>query len=97
MTYPLALYLCGIYNKYTYFGYAWFWNIVQGWIPCPDDPDSCDCPSDFYKEFTAKLGEPKSNGIMTDTFKCNRTFEYANVYVDITDNTSAVIQWLYSP
>eukprot|EP01084_Bolivina_argentea_P215457 365794_1 len=94
ITYPLALYLCGIYNKYTYFGYAWFWDILQGWIPCPDDPTSCDCPIDFYKEFAAKLGKPKSNGIMTDTFKCNRSFEYANVYVDIQDNVSAIIDWL---
>ena len=86
LKYPLAIYLCGIYNKYTYFAYSWFWGVDDGWIPCPDDPKSCDCPSNWYQEFMNKFGEPKSNGIMTDTFKCNRSFEYADVYVDIRDN-----------
>ena len=94
LKYPLAIYLCGIYNKYTYFGYSWFWGIDQGWIPCPDDPTSCDAPVDFYKEFTSKLGKPKTKGIITDTYICNRSFENANVYVDIRDNTSAIIDFL---
>lgn len=94
LKYPLAIYLCGIYDKYTYFGYSWFWGTDSGWIPCPNDPTSCDAPKEFFKEFTSKLGEPKTRGIMTDTFKCNRSFENANVYVDIRDNTSAVIDFL---
>ena len=94
LKFPLAIYLCGIYNKYTYFGYAWFWDVLEGWIPCPDNPTSCDSPINFYTEFMNKLGKPKSKGIITDKFKCNRSFEHAQVYVDITDNNSAQIKWI---
>eukprot|EP01084_Bolivina_argentea_P140388 246808_1 len=94
ISYPLATFLCGIMNNYMYFAYAWFWDILEGWVPCPHNPNSCDCPINWYQEFVNKLGKPISDGILTDTYKCNRTFEYAKVYVDLTDNTSANIQWL---
>eukprot|EP01084_Bolivina_argentea_P083044 150354_1 len=94
ITYPLATYLCGIYNQYFYFAYAWLWNMNQGWVPCPNDPSSCSAPTDWYKEFQNKLGKPLSDGIMTDKTKCNRTFENAKVYVDLNDNSSAIIEWL---
>eukprot|EP01084_Bolivina_argentea_P076874 139359_1 len=42
--FPLSVYLCGIYNEYVYFNYAWWYDIQQGYVPCPDDPTSCDCP-----------------------------------------------------
>eukprot|EP01084_Bolivina_argentea_P078388 142228_1 len=93
LSFPLASFLCGMVYEYMYFGYAWFWNIDQGWVTCPDDPSSCDAPVNWYKEFTNKLGRPLSDPIMTDIYKCNRTFEYAEVYVDVNDNTSAVITW----
>ena len=93
ITFPLATYLCGIYNKYVYFNYAWWYNIEQGYVPCPDDPTSCDCPLNWYQEFTNKLGEPLGDGVISDTTKCNRSFENAEVYVDLNDDSSAQIKW----
>eukprot|EP01083_Nonionella_stella_P080189 220213_1 len=94
VTFPLAVYLCGIYNEYVYFNYAWWYGVNEGYVPCPDDPSSCACPLNWYKEFTNKLGKPTTGAIMTDIFKCNRSFENANVYVDLEDSSSAFIQWV---
>ena len=93
ITFPLATYLCGIYNKYVYFNYAWWYDIMQGYVPCPDDPTSCDCPLDWYPEFVNRLGQPLGDGIITDNTKCNRSFENATVYVDLNDDFSAEIIW----
>ena len=93
ITFPLAIYLCGIYREGTYFSYAWWYGWYHGYIPCPDDLDSCTAPVDWYEEFTNKLGEPLGDRIMKDTYKCSRSFENANVYVDLRDITSANITW----
>ena len=62
-------------------------------MPCPDDPTSCDCPQDWYQEFVNSLGKPLSDGIING-YLCNRTFEHANVFVDMNNDTSAVITWM---
>eukprot|EP01083_Nonionella_stella_P039761 108161_1 len=93
LQFPLAVYLCGIYDRYVYFTYTYFWGLEQGAVPCPDDPSSCDAPVGWYQEFMNKLGEPMHDGQMTNVYKCNRSFEYADVYVDLRDRKSAMIKW----
>eukprot|EP01084_Bolivina_argentea_P147074 257371_1 len=93
LDFTLAAYLCGMYEKNVYLSYAWWYNIAEGYVPCPNNPSSCDCPINWYQQFINTLGEPITNGIFTDTFKCNRSFQNAHIYVDLNDNTSAVIDW----
>eukprot|EP01083_Nonionella_stella_P150277 478463_1 len=94
ITFPLAVFLCGIAHKNVYFSYGWWYDINHGYIPCPDNPSSCCSPVDWYPEFTNDLGEPLTGPIMTEKYKCNRSFEHANVYVDLSDDKSALIEWI---
>eukprot|EP01083_Nonionella_stella_P022580 62460_1 len=95
LSYPLAAFLCGIYNENVYFSYGWRWNLNDGYVPCPDHNTTCAGPTDWYPEFTNELGRPTSPvGVLYDGYKCNRTFEYAIVYVDLADEASAEIIWL---
>ena len=89
----MAVYLCGMYYEGVYFSYGWWYDITNGYVPCPNDPSSCDCPSNWYPEFEMNLGKPLSDGIITDIYKCNRSFEHGKVYVDLQDDSSAIIQW----
>eukprot|EP01083_Nonionella_stella_P022581 62462_1 len=95
LPYPLAIFLCGMYDKNVYFSYAWSWSLNDGYVPCPYDNTTCNAPTDWYPEFMNELGRPTSpGGVLYDGYKCNRTFEYAIVYVDLADEASAEIIWL---
>eukprot|EP01083_Nonionella_stella_P020379 56503_1 len=93
LPYPLATYLCGVYDQYIYFGYYYWYFLLGGVVPCPDDRSQCTAPVGWYKEFGNRLGKPLTDGYFYDKYKCNRSFEYAHVYVNVDDPTSAQIEW----
>ena len=78
----------------VYFNYAFWYDVSQGYVPCPNDISSCDCPADWYKEFTNTLGKALTDPIIDyNTYQCTRSFENANVSVNWLNDSSGVIQW----
>eukprot|EP01084_Bolivina_argentea_P198331 339645_1 len=94
LAFPLASYLCGIYQESAYFSYSWWWAVHQGWIPCPYDPSSCMAPSAWYPELSTILGQPLGDGVFTNTYECRRSFENANIYIDLRNYSSTVFDWI---
>merc|ERR550539_2253719 len=56
LDYPLAIYLCSLYDANVYFSYAWRWAIADGYVPCANDIYDCSSPAEWFPEFTNKLG-----------------------------------------
>ena len=78
-------------NERVFFSYGWFWNIEDGYIPCPENIE-CGMPSTWYKEFSQPLGNPKGAAVRNGTI-WTRQFEHASVYVDLADRTKSRIDW----
>ena len=78
-------------NERVFFSYGWFWNIEDGYIPCPENIE-CGMPSTWYKEFSQPLGNPKGPALRNGTV-WTRQFEHAGVYVDLADRTKCRIDW----
>ena len=91
ITFPLSVYLCMFVKEYVYFSYSWYWNLQDGYYPCENN--QCDGPTNWYPEFKNKLGKPLGDGVLNG-LKCNRTFEYAFVSVDLGNDTSGNITWI---
>eukprot|EP01083_Nonionella_stella_P131216 398448_1 len=95
LDYPLAMFLCGIYNEEAYFSYGWYWDSNGGYVPCPDQMSKCNAPNEWYPQFLNALGAPTSPAnVLYDGNKCSRSFEHATVYVDLEDETSVNIVWI---
>ena len=92
LQFPLGMYLCGLLNEYVYFSYAWWYGWYQGYYPC-ETVNECTVPiTGWYDEFTNKLGEPLTDGIWTQNrMICHRSFEFVNVSVNLTSQTSEII------
>ena len=65
----------------------------DGYIPCPAGIE-CGMPSEWFPEFTRPLGKPLADATVDDTdMVWKRSFEHANVYVDLKDRNSCKIDW----
>ena len=41
----------------VFFGYGWFYNLEDGYIPCPKEIE-CGMPTEWFPEYSKPLGEP---------------------------------------
>ena len=56
----------------------------QGFFPCPDAPDTCAMPDNFYSDyFTKPLGPPKGPRQKLGQYKWTRQFAHATVTLDL--------------
>jgi len=44
----------------VFFGYGWFYNMEDGYIPCKA-PHECGMPTAWFPEFSKPLGKPKGD------------------------------------
>mmetsp|Transcript_8353 Transcript_8353/g.21308 ORF Transcript_8353/g.21308 Transcript_8353/m.21308 type:complete len:162 (+) Transcript_8353:1-486(+) len=80
-------------NERTFLSYAWFYNMEDGYIPCPGNAE-CGMPSQWYPEFRKPIGAPKGPATTDSTRTVwRREFEYATVHVDLTNRTASEIVW----
>ena len=91
LAFPLAAFLCVI-EPNVLLSYAWWYDLAQGYVPCTPGVEPCDCPAEFYPEFSnylgPPLGPPRRQGL-----QCTREFAGAKIFVDLADETSASIIW----
>jgi hypothetical protein len=82
-------------NEHVFFSYAWFYNIEDGYIPCPVSTGvECGMPHAWFPEFSKPLGAP-SGPAETDAERnvWTRTFAHATVSVDLRNRTLSHIEW----
>lgn len=80
-------------NKRTFLSYAWFYNIEDGYIPCPAEYE-CGMPSKWYPEFSRPIGEPKGPATTDPTRTIwTREFQHASVFVDLRNRSASKIYW----
>ena len=76
----------------VFFSYAWFYNMEDGYIPCPEGIE-CGMPNTWFPEFSKPLGPPdgaaKQNGTVW-----TRAFQYAKVHVDLANRSACSIDWI---
>ena len=80
-------------NEHVFFSYGWFYNVEDGYIPCPASIE-CGMPSDWFPEFSKPLGPPE--GPATTDAERNvwtRKFAHATVSVDLRDRTRSRVDW----
>ena len=80
-----------VVSERVFLGYAYFYDIQDGYIPCPADIE-CGMPDTWYPEFTRKLGPPEGPAVREGT-TWRRKFEHASVFVDVTDRKASRIDW----
>ena len=91
LLFPHSLFLC-IVQPGVYFSYAWWYDLMQGYVPCPETPGGCDTPDNFYPTLFNRVGDPVRAGVWSG-YVCQREFVNATVYVDLTNTSSASIIW----
>lgn len=78
----------------VYMTYAVWYELHQGFVTCPENPESCCTPPDFYPELRKALGSPIGPRIQRNTYQWQREFQHATVLLDLTDVTATNISWL---
>ena len=77
----------------VFFGYGWFYNLEDGYIPCPPHIE-CGMPSEWFPEYSRPLGAPLGPPT-TDATKTvwQRRFAHASVSVDLRNRSLSKIVW----
>ena len=57
----------------------------QGFLPCPEAPDTCCTPQPLYPEMHRALGAPLGPRAALGQYKWQREFEHAVVTLDLED------------
>jgi len=80
-------------NEHVFFGYGWFYNLEDGYIPCKEGIE-CGMPGKWFPEYTRPLGVPLGPATKDSTgVKWTREFAHASVSIDLTDRTASKIEW----
>jgi len=70
----------------TWFTQAVWYQDQQGFMPCPDRPNSCALGDSFYADYLKKpLGSPKGLRKKVSAYKWTREFEHATVTLDLNN------------
>lgn len=81
----------------TYLSYSWWYQLNTGFVPCPDQPDSCSCPDDFYPDLErptgAPLGPRKPVPNAGSGHVWTREFEKVTVTIDLGDFNHVTLLW----
>lgn len=82
-----------VVNPTVFFSYAWFYDLNSGYYDCGRfDALSCTAPDGWFPEFARPLGSPKAEATVDGTV-WTRSFEHADVYVDLRDRGASKITW----
>ena len=78
----------------VFFGYGWFYNLEDGYIPCRKAGVECGMPAGGFPEFGKPLGAP-AGPAATDAARnvWTRRFAHASVSVDLRDRALCKIVW----
>eukprot|EP01052_Picozoa_sp_SAG31_P010116 SAG31_NODE_545_length_14238_cov_15.518849_3_plen_480_part_00 len=82
-----------VVTERVFFGYGWFYNLEDGYLPCPAEIE-CGMPHEWFPEYSKPLGPPK--GPATPDAEKNvwtRSFAHADVSVDLRDRSLSKIVW----
>jgi hypothetical protein len=69
----------------SFFTQAVWYELHQGFVPCPEAPDACALPEDFYPLLKKPLGRPLGERVAMGAYRWSRRFTHANVSVDLED------------
>ena len=88
----IALFLI-VAEPNVFFSYAWFYNLEDGYIPCPADIE-CGMPTSWFPEYSKPLGAPLGPAA-SDASKTvwTRRFAHASVSVDLRNRSLSKIEW----
>jgi len=77
-------------NIYWFYGGYWYPSNT-GIIACPEDPDACPAPPEWYPALNRPLGAPLGPRTLVAPYVWTREFEHASVRLDLNQpNASAV-------
>lgn len=79
-------------NTYWFYGAYWY-SSTTGYIPCPDDPNSCPAPPEWYPELKKPLGAPKGPRVSISPYVWTREFEHATVYLNLYKPNSSNVTY----
>ena len=81
-----------VVNENVFFGYGWFYDLEDGYIPCKEGVE-CGMPNEWFPEYTRPLGAPLGPAQKDASgMKWTRDFAHASVSVDLTDRTASKIE-----
>ena len=73
-------------NVYWFYGGTWYAQNT-GFIPCPQQPESCRAPPEWYPDLKKKLGPPLGKRVEIGFNVWQRDFVHAVVYLDLVRPT----------
>ena len=90
LTQTLAPFLI-VVEPNVFFSYAWYYDLQDGYIPCPEGVE-CGMPNTWFPEFSRPLGPPDAAAVQNGTV-WTRSFQHAEVYVDLANRSACRIDW----
>jgi hypothetical protein len=86
-----ALYLSVAQDNVWWMYAAYWYESHTGYLACPEDPDSCAAPPEWYADLDKPLGAPLGPRKLVAPYTWERKFEHASVRLDLNmPNASAV-------
>eukprot|EP00041_Stephanoeca_diplocostata_P006875 m.95173 g.95173 ORF g.95173 m.95173 type:complete len:204 (-) comp16588_c0_seq4:302-913(-) len=77
----------------VFFGYGWFYNMEDGYIPCKEGIE-CGMPSTWFPEYSRPLGPPAGPAAQAeDGMVWTREYLHASVFVDLRNRSLSAITW----
>jgi len=105
----LAMFLL-VVEPNVWLSYSWWYDVLDGYFPCPDQPQRCSAPVGWYPQWQLPLGAPTGPATrlgpgVGSGWVYTRSFASATVTVDLVDPwgtagahasalRGAVIEWL---
>jgi hypothetical protein len=80
----------------SYISYNWWYQVRDGYVPCPEAPTTCSCPDDWYPALSKPTGKPLGSRTRVSGgtgHRWNREFEQVSVTVDLGNFTDVSIVW----
>lgn len=84
LPFNLAAFLT-VASRTTFFTQAVWYELHQGFVPCPEAPDTCALPSEGYPMLRKRLGVPLGPREQLGQHRWRRHFEYATATLDLND------------
>ena len=84
LPFNLAMFL-SVAGPGTYFTQMVWYASFEGFVACPQAPDTCCAPAPFYPEMHRPLGLPMGPRVQVSSYKWVRHFEHAVVTVDLDE------------
>jgi hypothetical protein len=87
LPFNLAAFL-SVASRTAFFTQAVWYELHQGFVPCPEAPDSCAFPQGGYPLLSRPLGPPLGRREALGQYRWRRRFANATVIVDLDDPLS---------